>query len=381
MILTNLIYSNRILFSLIFTNTLSIFPAGCNPVYVARAGVNGALFLLRRQPIDTVITTPSTPAEIQRKLNLIKAARLYSISRGLTPYGSFTYYTEVKGDAVSWLVTAVKKGSFTAKTWWFPFVGTVPYKGFFSKKEAHSASNSLIADNYDTNVRAIEAYSTLGWFDDPVPSLLLKRSDTQLVESVLHEIVHSTMWIPNQVSVNESLAQYIALRETTRFFNDSSHEFYSVNTSETAKNSSEKYILSAQRYEQLFRQLLNLYGEQELSAQKKEEVQANLYQQTINDVRNFAPQFVFVETPNNAALLDVILYLQGYDVWAKMYDKHDGKISNIMTSVQTFATNYEKSSKHAKQDGFESQSENKMPQTNQTTATPKLIDFIRQKLN
>jgi predicted aminopeptidase len=342
--------------------------------------MNGALFILRRQPIDTVITNPSTPVEIQRKLNLIKAARHYAISRGLTPYGSFTYYTEVKGDAVSWLVTAVKKGSFVPKTWWFPFVGTVPYKGFFSKNEADHASNSLIADNYDTNVRVVEAYSTLGWFDDPVPSLLLKRSDIQLVENVIHEIVHSTVWIPNQVSVNESLAQYIALRETIRFFLDSSHEFYSINTADTAKNSSEKYILSAKRFEQLFRQLLALYEKQEISAQKKEEIQKELYQQTINDVRTFAPQFVFVEAPNNAALLDVILYLQGYDLWSKMYDKYDGEIPKIMSKVQSFAVKYTEYLEHLKEFNFKSKSKHNNVTGDESTATPQLIDFIRQKL-
>jgi len=95
-------------------------------------------------------------------------------------------------------------------TWWFPIVGRVPYLGYFSKADRDSKASELRTEGYDVYETGVGAYSSLGWFDDPIYSPMLRRSEADFAHLIFHELTHRTLWIRGSVEFNENLAEYAA---------------------------------------------------------------------------------------------------------------------------------------------------------------------------
>jgi predicted aminopeptidase len=191
----------------------------CSPLYVARAGIEEARILSRRRPIVRVIEDPATPAETRRKLDLVLQARTFAEQVvGLDAGQSYTTYSWVDSDTLLLVVSGARKDRFQAYTWWFPIVGRVPYKGFFDFPAAHREAARLEAAGYDAYVRPAGAFSTLGWFNDPLLNTLLRYDDVSLVSTVIHELLHNTMFLPGQVAFNESFANFVGDRGGIEFF-------------------------------------------------------------------------------------------------------------------------------------------------------------------
>jgi predicted aminopeptidase len=191
----------------------------CSPVYVARAGIEQARILSRRQPIARVMESPATDAETRRKLDLVLQARDFAEhALGLNAGQSYTTYSWVDSDTLLLVVSGSRRDRFQAYTWWFPIVGRVPYKGYFQHELAHREAARLEAEGYDAFVRPAGAFSTLGWFNDPLLNTLLRYDDVSLVSTVIHEILHNTVYIPGQVAFNESFASFVGDRGAIEFF-------------------------------------------------------------------------------------------------------------------------------------------------------------------
>lgn len=182
----------------------------CSPGFVIRAGIEEAKILSRRQPIDAVIADPATSPETRSQLGLVRMAAVYADRElGLDVGESYTMYSELDRDTLLLVVTASRRDAFRAHTWWFPIVGRVPYKGFFDHDEALAEAGRLEARGLDTHVRTAGAFSTLGWFNDPLLSTLLNRDPISLASTVIHEVTHNTVFIPGQVAFNESFATFV----------------------------------------------------------------------------------------------------------------------------------------------------------------------------
>src|SRR5690606_3806447 len=110
---------------------------------------------------------------------------------------------------VSWTVSASDPWRLQPYEWSFPIVGRVPYLGFFKEEEAREKEQELIQKGLDTYLRGVSAYSTLGWFEDPLLSSMLNYEDHVLAETLIHELVHTTIWIKNSTDFNERLASYL----------------------------------------------------------------------------------------------------------------------------------------------------------------------------
>jgi predicted aminopeptidase len=191
----------------------------CSPLYVARAGLEQARILSRRQPIPQVIENPATPEETRRKLALVLQARDFADRvLGLNAGESYTTYSYVDSDTLLLVVSGSRRDRFEAYTWWFPIVGRVPYKGFFRFNDAFREAERLEQAGYDAYVRPAGAFSTLGWFNDPLLNTLLRYDDVTLVGTVIHELLHNTMFIPGQVAFNESFANFVGDRGSIEFF-------------------------------------------------------------------------------------------------------------------------------------------------------------------
>ena len=144
--------------------------------------------------------------------------RLFAGELGLDVGNRYTSYVEWPGDRIVTTVVATAPGEIEPTPFGFPIVGEVPYKGFFDPARAEAEAAKLRADGYDVCLVPVSAYSTLGWFDDPVTTPLLQGDPGELVETLLHELVHATVFTPSQARFNEGVATFVGQEATLRFF-------------------------------------------------------------------------------------------------------------------------------------------------------------------
>ncbi len=187
--------------------------------YLARAGWAEAHILARRRPIAALVTDPATDARTRAKLGLVLAARGFAAdSLHLDARESFTTYSALDHDTLVLVVSAAYRDTLAFHTWWFPIVGSVPYKGYFRAADALAEAASLERAGYDTIVRPASAFSTLGWFNDPLLSTTLAEDSASLANTVIHELLHNTFYAPGSSAFNESFANFVGSRGAERFF-------------------------------------------------------------------------------------------------------------------------------------------------------------------
>lgn len=168
-----------------------------------------------RRRISDVLAAGRLPKAQQRKLRLVLLAREYAFGElGLRRTGAYTLYYDTGGKPVAYNVSAAPKDQLSPRVWSFPIVGSVPYLGFFDKRQAVAMRDRLAAQGLDTCLRAVSAYSSLGWFDDPVYSPMLEASEARLIELVIHESTHTTVFLSGRAGFNESFATFIGQQGT-----------------------------------------------------------------------------------------------------------------------------------------------------------------------
>lgn len=191
-------------------------PAGC---YLSRGAWEEGRILARRQPIAEIVANRRTNPLVRRKLAIVLAARQYAKdSIRLKTEESFTTYSKLDRDTLVLVLSAAYRDKLEPYTWWFPIVGRVPYKGFFDFGAAKKAAKSLFDDGYDVALRPSAAFSTLGWFNDPLTSTTLSRDTLELVNTVIHEVTHNTFYAPGKAVFNESFASFVGARGAAAFF-------------------------------------------------------------------------------------------------------------------------------------------------------------------
>lgn len=192
--------------------------SGCSIGYITRGAYQGVKLLASRESLESVVNDPDTSNALAARLKLAQEVLEFAESIGLDPKGAYSTYVKLKSDSLSWILMASKQTSFELETWWFPIVGTVPYKGFFTKEDAIAAGKALRQKGYEGLVRPTAAFSSLGWFKDPILSTMTDGSEVQMVNTLLHELVHRHIWIKNDVVANESLANFIGTEATVDFY-------------------------------------------------------------------------------------------------------------------------------------------------------------------
>jgi len=199
--------------------TWGVSLASCSPVYVVKAGIAEMRILRAREPIHRVLNDSTADPEIRGKLAFVMEARRFASQElGMHVGESYTTYTELDRDTLALVLSAAHRDRLQSKTWWFPVVGHVPYKGYFSLEDAREAQRSLDEEGFDTYLRPTAAFSTLGWFNDPLLSSTLRADDVDVVETVLHEVTHQHLFVPGHVTFNESFATFVGRVGAIRFF-------------------------------------------------------------------------------------------------------------------------------------------------------------------
>ena len=179
-----------------------------------------ARILLRREPIERVLARPDVDPALRERLRLVLAARSFARDRlGLHVGDSYATYAEVTpGETTVHVVPAAYRDRLKPYTWWYPIAGRVPYRGFFDRSAAQAEANRLASRDLDVDVRPAVAFSTLGWFADPLLSTTAEAGPVSLVTTVLHELFHQTLYVPGESAFNESAATFAGERGAIAFF-------------------------------------------------------------------------------------------------------------------------------------------------------------------
>ena len=174
-------------------------------------GIGQMRIIWGARPIAEVLQDPAFPDSLKHKLQMIDQIRAFAIdSLGLNDTENYKTVFDQQGKELMWVVTASERFRLRPKTWRFPVVGEVPYKGYFNRDRAMAEVKALQEAGWDVGLRNPGGWSTLGWFTDPILSGMLEKGEGDLASLIIHEMVHATIFVKDSISFNENLATFIA---------------------------------------------------------------------------------------------------------------------------------------------------------------------------
>ena len=163
--------------------------------------------VMNARNMQDVIDDTSIPDSVKQKIYFIEKVKKFAIDTiGLKPSENYTTFYDQKNKPLLWVITASEPFEIKAYEWKFPLLGKVTYKGFFEYDKGKKEEALLKAKGLDTDYGEVSAWSTLGWFHDPILSGMLRRTKGQLAELIIHELTHSTLYLKSNVNLNENLA-------------------------------------------------------------------------------------------------------------------------------------------------------------------------------
>lgn len=305
--------------------------------------------LMRRQDISDVVADPSTTDIERQKLALVSEARQYAISMGLTPGDSFTKYSRVDQDVLAWVLMASRKDAFELKTWWFPIVGSVPYKGYFSKEDAEEEGARLEKKGYEQYIRGTDAFSTLGWFNDPVLSTILKNADVRIVNLIIHESFHATVWIPNNVDFNESLANFVGVQGAMSFYADRAKKCepncppLALQEALAAQEEFKRELEFGDVVKRLYEALQQVYLSQENEAEKLKR-RVEVFESEMVPLRKRYPNMKIFKQVNNAEIMQLRIYLTNLELFRALFEKSGNNWAAFIAAIKDIQTAVESDS-------------------------------------
>ena len=198
---------------------VTLLLGACNTVAYYGQAVNGHLQLLtQRQPISQLVKSPATSTALRQRLqSVVKMRAFASRELKLPDNASYKSYVDLQRTYVVWNIFAAPEFSLEPKQWCYPIVGCVSYRGYFSETRARTFAKKLQQQGYDTEVAGISAYSTLGWFSDPLLSSMMRRSNIDLAGTLFHELAHQQLYVKNDTRFNESFAMTVELEGVRRW--------------------------------------------------------------------------------------------------------------------------------------------------------------------
>src|SRR6266700_2756187 len=193
--------------------------SGCQTLSFYRQAIKGQYGLLaHRQPIEKLIADPQTESNLKQKLQLLQRLRAFADHDLKLPVdGHYTKYVDVHRPFVVWNVEAAPEFSLEPKSWWYPLVGSLEYRGYFSEKQANQYAAVLRSKGYDVYVGGVEAYSTLGWFKDPALNTFIFNIEPDLAETIFHELGHQRVFARGDTDFNEAFATTVGQEGARRW--------------------------------------------------------------------------------------------------------------------------------------------------------------------
>lgn len=285
--------------------------SGCRTIgFYAQAARGQMQIFTHQKAIDKLIADPNTPAALREKLQLVEQLRTFAKDQLKLPVdGNYRKYVDVHRPYVVWNVQATPQFSLQPRTWWYPLVGSLEYRGYFSERGAtnYAARNTKKGD--DVYVDGVEAYSTLGWFKDPILNTFIDSSEPELAEVLFHELGHRRVFARGDTDFNEAYATTVGQEGARRWLRASGKT-----------NLLEKYTVALHRNDQFVHlimstreQLEKVYGD---TLDKDGKVKAAKIPPLPPAQLKEAKQRVFTSLRSNYELLKMSWGgYSGYDDW------------------------------------------------------------------
>ena len=315
--------------------------SGCQGVaYYTQAAVGQSTLLWQSRPIDEVIRDPKTSHHLRDRLRFVESVRDYAESELFLPAtDSYRRFTDIGRDFVLWSVVAAEEFSTEPKLFCHPITGCVAYQGYFDRADALAFAEGLESTGYEAAVGPVAAYSTLGWFADPVLSSVLHYPDTQLAELIFHELAHELLFIPGDTTFNESFATFVARVGVEQWLTDSGR----TAALEEFKADAARYDKTANLIRDTRLALKELYARSitqvDMRLQKR-----MMLDELVENYRKLRKESLvsnwdgwFEEGLNNAKLASVGSYHDDIDLFAGLFEKADHDFEVFYFSVRALA--------------------------------------------
>ncbi len=306
--------------------------------YLTRAGIEETRILQARQPIAKLAADPRADPALREALGLVVASRDYAARLGLEAKETYTTYADVGRDTLLLVLQAAPRDCICPHTWKYPIVGRIPYKGFFDTRAARREADQLAARGYDIYLRPSAAFSTLGWFNDPLLSTALTGDSVELAATVFHEIAHNTLYVKSATPFNESYAQFVGYHSAQSFFRERGDTLL-------ARRAADRWhdeIVLGEFYGDLVGRLQTLYatrpdsltlerGRAEAGAWAREQLQGPV----ASRLRSFTIGRVPERPVNNARLVGARIYRTRLDLFDRWYRQHGEDIRGSVAALGT----------------------------------------------
>lgn len=319
----------------IFSLAILFMLSSCSLTYVMKQGVSQVELLKDAEPIVMALRSKDLDLAKRKKLELIQDVRRFSKELGMKAEN----YQNVNlhWDKVLTTVSGSKALSFEPYRWWFPIIGYVPYKGFFEKSDAILEQNKLKNQGYDTQLGRVDGYSTLGFFSDPVWPSMLNLSDGALVELIIHELTHETIYFSGQTTFNETLASFVAKTASKKYMSD--------NFGENSPQYQElvKYYRDYEQYQKffygLYQELDELYKSDKNDEQKTLEKKAILLSAQKKYEELISPEFRQLDWTrvNNAYLMAFKSYNHDDPVFSELLEQLNNNFPQFFIELKYYA--------------------------------------------
>ncbi len=349
------------------------FP-GCQTVKYYSQAISGQHRILQsRQPISKITADPNSSEILRQRLTFIMDVRAFAEDELQLPVANnYLTYVDLKRPYVAWNVTATPEFSLVPKTWCYPFVGCAAYRGYFSEADALQYADSLKNQTYDVHVGGVTAYSTLGWFDDPVLSTFIHRSKASSAALLFHELAHQVLYTPDDTTFNESFATFVEQEGLRRWQKASDNSaIYS------------EYLNNYRRQQQFVRLVLEyrqklevLYQTDLVPAQKRIE-KASILDDLRNEFNHLKTKQIglaayddWMNRPlNNAKISGVVAYHDFVPAFSKILAEKDGNLAPFYEACRQLAQKKKDERHRILKDVMQ-----KMPQTAMTEFYPFQLD-------
>jgi len=331
----------RVLFFLSLVFLLFTLPGCGNVLYVSNMGWHQFSIAVKSISVEEVLQDEGVNAETKEKIRFIQEVKRFGERQlRLARTKNYSTFFETQGPILH-VVVAAEKDRLKLHGWTFPIIGKVTYKSFFTKEDALKEQRILDEQGYDTFVQPVEAYSTLGWFKDPIFSRMLKWNEVVLANLILHEMTHATVYFKGKTAFNEQLATFIGNQGAIHFLK----EKYGPGSKEVAKASQIKKddLLFSDWIDEVYHRLSDFYrqeisrdeklkGREEYFRSIREEFQKVKTELKTNSYDDFGKTDL-----NNAVLLAYHQYVQKLDQFQALYErlgKDPGKVIEFFKKIK-----------------------------------------------
>lgn len=317
-----------------------IFLSGCQIGYLFHVSYNHLALLNSKEPIDQVLLYKKLNPEQERKVLLTQEARQFAFNKlGLTRSNNYTDYVDLRRPYVTYAVMASQKWTLEPYLWTFPFIGKAPYKGYYNEEAARQEAEELKKQNLDVYVRGVSAFSTLGKLNDPLLSSMLNYSDYNLVNTIIHELVHTTLFIKDNIDFNERLAVFIAGKGTELFYLEK--EGSQSKTLEKTKKENEDDVLFSSFitnelnllktwYKNLAPNFKNKPDAEQLRQTRLNEIKTHFKDELQPKLKTASYKYFLTAQLNNATLSNYHTYMKNLDIFNKAFEKSGSQIAKFL---------------------------------------------------